>query len=77
MGVSTGNVEVSAGERVDGGRVESSLVCSVLPLSLQPRMINVTARMALNFFILFVLICELSEVDSHNIIRHKKAVTSF
>jgi hypothetical protein len=70
VGVSTGNVDVSAGDRVDGGLVESISGCSVLPLSLQAMMMDVTARMANNFFIVFILICELGKGDSHNIIRH-------
>lgn len=62
VGVSTGIVEVSAGDRVEGGLVESISGCSVLPLSLQAMMMDVTARMASNFFIVFILICELGRV---------------
>ena len=51
VGVSTGIVEVSAGETVDGSLVVSLLGSSVPPLSLQAMMIPATAKMASNLFI--------------------------
>ena len=49
--VSTGTVEVSAGDRVDGNLVESTTGSSFVSLSLQAIRMPANARIAKNFFI--------------------------
>jgi hypothetical protein len=53
VGVSTGTVDVSAGETVEGIRFESVVGASSAPLSLHAVMIPATVRITSSFFIWF------------------------